>query len=146
MKPRELFPECVQGEFNDLILGDLLGEGSFRKVYALPFAPHLVAKIELRASGEFENVAEWHVWNELQNTPWARWLAPCEAISFNGSVLIQRRTQPIARLPKEVPSFMCDLKPANFGRLSGRVVAHDYGHHRLFTRGLRGTVLKPAKT
>jgi hypothetical protein len=143
MNPFESFSSGVQSEFNDLFLGDLIGEGQFRKVYELRFAPSLVAKIELRASGEFENVAEWHVWNQLRDTEWGRWLAPCEAISFSGSVLIQRKTSPIARLPKQVPSFMCDLKPENFGRLSGHLVAHDYGHHRLFTRGMRGVGLRP---
>jgi hypothetical protein len=146
MNPRQQLPPSVQDELNDLMLGDMIGEGAFRKVYVLRCAPHLVAKVELSANCEFANVAEWEVWNNLRGTEWEKWLAPCETISFNGSVLIQRRTAPVKRLPKMVPNFMTDLKPENFGRLGGRVVAHDYGLHRLFTRGLRGVRLEPVRT
>jgi len=136
-------PRTVQMELNDLFVGDLIGAGTYREVYAHALDPSLVVKVELRPRG-FSNVAEWEVWQESEGYPdIRRWLAPCVAISFSGSVLVQRRTQPITRLPKELPDFLCDIKRSNFGRIGRQVVAHDYGNHPHYTRSFRRWRMRP---
>jgi hypothetical protein len=115
-------------EFESLFLGKKLGEGMSRKVYACRTDSALVIKIERRA-GYFQNIREWETWNELQYTAAAKWLAPCIDISSCGTILLQKRAQPIREkeLPKQMPVFLCDFKLANFGVLEGRVVCCDYG-------------------
>ncbi|CCG43263.1 hypothetical protein [Magnetospirillum molischianum] len=136
-------PETVQHEFNDLLLGDKLGSGCYRDVYELAINPRLVMKIEIRDSRQFCNVCEWEVWNELRGTEWEKFLAPCRWISHSGSVLIQERTEPITKLPTQLPSFMTDIKLSNLGKIGRRVVAHDYAFHKFFTRGLKGVKMAP---
>lgn len=127
-------PKSTQGELNDLFVGDEIARGTYRTVYAHALDPTLVIKIE-HAARCFCNAAEWDIWGEIRDRPEiARWFAPCVAISFSGSVLIQKRTAPLTKLPAQLPNFLCDIKPANFGRYRGRVVAHDYGNHPHFTR------------
>ncbi len=133
----------VQNEVNGLLFGEHLGSGVYRSVYACLINPKLVIKVEDKACS-FSNIAEWEVWQEIVGTQWERWFAPIWGISASGSVLLQERTQPLKRIPKELPEFMADLKRANFGMLNGRVVAHDYANHKLFVRGLRHAKVKPA--
>lgn len=121
------------------LLGDKLGEGTARKVFAMAFNPDLVVKLETRAQS-FQNVLEWEVWEDAQNHgKWSRWFAPCQAISPCGLVLIQKRARPLPEgyRPPRLPSFLCDLKPSNFGMIGKQVVAIDYGFHNFFRNGLR---------
>ena len=128
---------------NDLFVGDEVGRGTFRIVYAHALDPTLVVKVEQRARS-FSNVSEWDLWNEVADRPeLARWFAPCVAISFSGSVLIQKRTEPIRRMPAELPDFFADIKRPNFGRYKGRIVAHDYGNHPHYTRSFRKWRMRP---
>lgn len=134
----ERYGLAVQSELNGLLLGEKLGEGTFRTVYACPLDPKVVIKIETRASGRFCNVDEWNLWNAIEDRPEiARWFAPVRSISACGSVLVMERTQPIGRMPREVPNFMTDLKAANMGRLRGRPVFHDYANTILDNLALR---------
>ncbi len=117
------------------LVGERLGSGATRRVYAMRHNPELVIKFEF-ASREFCNVAEWDVWQNAKNTANAKWFAPCVDIDVWGGVLIMRRTQPITEEEfraevKKVPEFMGDTHWANFGRLDGKIVCHDYGYHRL---------------
>lgn len=131
-------PASVQDEFVDLFLGEQLGAGIHRTVYEHRLDPKLVIKVETTAR-TFANIHEWQVWEEVVYAPKARvWFAPCRWISHSGSILIQERTQPITRLPAELPNFLTDIKVQNYGRLRGRVVAHDYGYTRLLSRGFSG--------
>jgi len=108
------------------LVGDYLGGGCYRKVFALKHSPDLVIKVE-QNEGVFHNVREWDVWETIQYCPrWRRWVAPCVAISPRGNFLIQRRTEPVRKLPARLPGFLTDLKPENFGRLGGKIVCHDY--------------------
>jgi hypothetical protein len=121
-----------------LLVGDPIAEGCHREVYALYGRPDAVLKVEAGESG-FYNVLEWQAWCELQDSKWAKFFAPCLEISANGSCLVQERTHPVAELPKLIPPFLQDVKPANFGMLKdGRVVCHDYSISWLIRSNLRG--------
>ena len=118
----------IHEEAFNLLCGELLGEGAFRKVFACTIDPALVVKVETR-TGSFHNVQEWRTWDECQF--WkkgAAWLAPCVSISPYGTVLLQKRVEPLrkAELPEKMPAFMRDVKAENFGLYEGRVVCSDY--------------------
>ena len=115
-------------EMRSLVLGPKLGEGSARKVYLCRMNPEYVVKVEMGGCS-FQNVAEWDIWNWVRGGSLEKWFAPCEMISTCGSILVQRRTEPVrsAELPKRVPEFLTDLKVENFGMFNGRIVCFDYG-------------------
>ena len=118
----------------EMMKGEHLGTGSFRSVYCNNLNPEQVLKIEgdTHQRYQFCNVIEWVFWNNHKENPKiAKWLAPCIRISSNGKILIQKRVETIPKgyeLPKELPSFLTDLKMSNFGLLDGRLVCLDYGH------------------
>lgn len=123
------FSETTARDFRDLIIGERIGTGQDRSVFAMSQTPDKVLKIE---HGEtlFQNITEWDNWRAAQYTEALyKWLAPCVAISRHGKVLIQERTTPVIAkdLPAQVPGWLSDLKAENWGRLpNGRVVCHDY--------------------
>lgn len=136
-----------RSELEFLMLGTKLGEGVSRTVYVLkdPYqwgrdrvhesplnlevrSPYVV-KVE-RATGRFQNVQEWSVWEWARGVPsLKKWLAPCISISPCGLYLIQQRVEPIRtkELPKRLPKFLIDTHRDNLGILNGRVVCCDYG-------------------
>lgn len=128
----------------DALVGDFLGRGHFRAVYALDDSR--VLKVEDRARS-FCNIDEWTIWQEAQGTGWEQWFAPCLHIDRFGSALIQARTKPLTdrqwKALKEVPSFMADVKRENWGWHQGRPVCHDYGNHLFFHRGFSRVKMKP---
>ena len=131
-------------ELKSLMLGELIGEGMSRKVYACKHDPDYVVKVEDRAR-MFQNVAEWEAWTWVRGTKKEKWLAPCLDISACGSILLQRRAGPLrpqAR-PKTVPAFLTDVKRENFGYLDGHLVCFDYG---TILSGFRDLSAKPKKT
>jgi hypothetical protein len=123
-----------------VLVGEKLGSGVFRDVYAVKGREDVVLKIEDRG-GEFCNVMEWKLWTEAQGTPAEQWLAPCLDLSgLSGRALVMRRTQPMtedAWETLEVPAFFNDIQPSNWGLLNGRPVCHDYAHSNVLLRGLR---------
>ena len=134
---------------NDLVrmmLGDRLGRGVHRTVFAHGQDATLVVKVENEA-GSFANPQEWETWERIRQTNHARWFAPCVAISGCGAALIQKRTRPIsldalrAELPR-VPAFFTDLKVQNWGRLDGRIICHDYANHLLYEQGMTARMKK----
>lgn len=113
----------------NVLCGELIGEGAYRKVFDCPFDPTIVIKVENAEFSGFHNALEWRTWDEcIYWKPGNRWLAPCVRISPNGRILIQRKTEPIRPkdLPAMLPSFLRDVKPGNFGWYDGRIVCHDY--------------------
>lgn len=114
-----------------------IGSGMSRTVYTSTILPDCVIKIE-RGAGHFQNVIEWETWQRLKDTPFARWLAPCEFISPGGSVLVMKKTIP-AREDEyldRMPVFLTDLKRANYGIYNGNLVCHDYGTNLLMDHGM----------
>lgn len=114
-------------DLTHLFLGEVLGSGMSRTVYAHAQDPSLVIKVEY--GDRFQNVLEWEVWQGIKDSPMAKWYAPCVDISPNGIVLIQKRVQMIPReqYPKEIPAFFTDTKYQNFGMLGKQFVCFDYG-------------------
>lgn len=127
----------------NLFVGEQIGRGCGRTVFSLGLNPDFVAKIECEA-GSFQNILEHQVWQAVEYTKFARWFAPIREISANGTILIQKRTEPIPRdrLPEKVPSFFTDLKPENWGLIDGKPVCHDYGFHLMLERGMTSRMKK----
>lgn len=123
--------EAYQDAFN-LLCGKLIGEGVHRRVFECRIRKDLVVKVEGEVGWHrsFANVTEMRFWSDHQFfDKVARWLAPCEYLSPDGLILLQKRVSPIvglSELPKQLPSFLTDLKPSNFGLLDGRIVCVDY--------------------
>jgi hypothetical protein len=129
---REHFPTTLSRDLLWLVCGAVIGQGCARTVYACKIDRSLVVKVE-HEGGSFQNVNEWEVWNKMSDcAPAARWLAPCVAISSTGTILLQRRAEPIRKkeLPKRVPAIFTDLKTENWGVIDGKPVCFDYGVHR----------------
>ena len=128
----------------NLLVGPLLGEGAFRRVYELRYTTDLVLKIDYGAS--LMNVAEWLTWTELQHSEWAKWLAPCQAIDEFTGALVQKRCRPLTEEEwdalKEIPAFLGDAtRISNWGWYQegdqpGRPVMVDYAINNLAGRGL----------
>lgn len=113
----------------DALLGKRLGGGYSRQVYECRLNTALVVKIE-RPGGMWQNIREHTTWEQISCVKEAKkWLAPVLYISDCGTLLIQKRCEPIRtkELPKKVPHFLTDFKKENFGLLDGRVVCFDYG-------------------
>jgi hypothetical protein len=137
------FSSVVAREFSDMVIGESLGAGAFREVFAWELDPTLVVKFET-AAGSFSNVREHDVWERIRDTELAKWFAPVVRISSCGSVLLMKRTKPIttAELPDKVPAFFTDLKRDNWGRLGKQIVCHDYGNHLLLEKGMTSRMRK----
>ena len=93
----------------------------------------LVVKVEDNGDAghrSFANVREfdfWTYWRDYE--PVAKWLAPCEFLSPDGRIMLQRRVDPIPstfELPATLPTFLTDHKRTNFGMFEGRLVCVDY--------------------
>lgn len=115
----------------NLLCDKLLGEGIHRKVFECRLRDDLVVKVEAETDWRyFANVLEMRFWNDHEHyKKVADWLAPCEYLSPDGRILLQRKASPIvdrSALPEQVPAFLSDLKPENFGMLDGRLVCLDY--------------------
>lgn len=132
----------INREFFNTLVGKQLGRGMSRTVYAFKLNPDLVVKIE-EGKGSFQNIREWEYWNEMKDSPVARWLAPCLYISPCGSVLIQSRVLPLDRskYPKKIPHFFTDTKYQNFGLYKGKFVCIDYGSIP-FAKGVTSKMVK----
>ena len=123
--------EVFEDTFN-LLCGDRLGVGIHRSVFECRLRPELVVKVEDENSPwrYFANAREMQFWCDNQHfEPVYRWLAPCEYMSPDGRVLLQKRADPIPityELPEKMPSFLTDFKRENFGLIDGKLVCLDY--------------------
>lgn len=129
---KSFFDNTISLDFLHLFTGNVLGAGVYRTVYECSVRPDLVVKIEI-GSRHFQNITEYEVWDEWSGSPKvAKWLAPCEAISACGTILLQKRTSPVpeGKFPAKLPTFLTDTKRANYGMLGKRFVCHDYGSIR----------------
>jgi len=117
------FEDC----FN-MLCGRKIGEGIHRTVYECKIRPDLVVKVENQEMRYFANVMEDKFWADHQYyEKVAKWLCPIEFLSPDGRLLLMRRAeQGNITFPDQLPSFLTDLKPENFGMLEGRLVCIDY--------------------
>jgi hypothetical protein len=123
--------EEIRWEFDEFMLGTLLSEGMYRRVFVTSWSDDQVMKIETKlVSGSqfFCNVREWTLWHDVRNDPHiAQWLAPCRRISSGGRILIQNRTGPLLSGKRySVPDWIKDPHSDNFGLIGRRIVCHDY--------------------
>lgn len=120
---------AFEDAFN-LLCGRLLGEGIHRRVFECRLRPDLVVKVENDDHRYFANVLEHKFWADNQHCEKvARWLAPCEYLSPDGRISLQRRADPLGAgttLPDRLPAFLTDIKRGNFGLLGGNIVCVDY--------------------
>jgi hypothetical protein len=133
----DTFESGLQRELLEFLCGNRLGNGMSREVFEFLPAPHLVIKWE-PVEHRFQNVEEFTVWQTVEHTKYAKWFAPCHAISGCGRIMLQHYAEPLAaiNLPAEVPAFFTDLKPSNWGQINGQPVALDYGRTLLMSKGL----------
>lgn len=126
MKHKDIYLDAY-----NMLCGSLIGEGIHRKVFECKLRPELVVKVEYNTGyRDFANVKEMAFWDDNQfYKPVAKWLAPCEFLSPDGRLLLQRRADPVPsayELPARIPGFLTDLKRENFGILDGALVCLDY--------------------
>lgn len=114
----------------NLLCGERIGSGIHRDVFECNLRPEFVVKVEIAQTYRyFANVHEMKFWDDwCLHEPVAKWLAPCEFLSPDGRILLQRRIEPIrtSELPDKLPGFLTDIKPCNFGYHNGRIVCCDY--------------------
>lgn len=130
-----------------VLVGEKIGAGVFRDVYAIPGQPDVVLKVEDRGA-QFCNIMEWTLWDQLQDREAGKWLAPCIHLSgLGGKALIMKRTTPItakAWKALRIPAWMGDVKRENWGLIKGKPVCHDYGLlGSILRRGTAGKALTP---
>lgn len=132
----------IHKEFFNTLIGKKLGRGSARTVYAFTANADMVIKVETKGES-FQNIREWEYWQEMKDSPVAKWLAPCLYISPCGSVLIQSRVLPLDRnkYPEKIPHFFTDTKYNNFGLYKGKFVCMDYGNIP-FAKGVTSKMVK----
>jgi hypothetical protein len=123
--------KIFEDTFN-LLCGRFIGEGVHRKVFECKLRPDLVVKVESvddNGLRNFMNVFEMNFWDRNEyNKKVSEWLAPCEYLSPDGCILLQKKTEPVSKnvLPDKLPAFLTDIKPTNFGMLNGKIVCIDY--------------------
>jgi len=121
--------KAFEGAFN-LLCGAKLGEGIHRRVFECTLDASLVVKVEHNEDfPSFSNVYEFRNWEDCSEMKEVRkWLAPCVSISPCGLVMLQKRVIPLRdkELPKQLPEFLTDVKPCNYGWFNGHIVACDY--------------------
>jgi len=118
-----------------MMCGTHLGGGMSRNVYECEIMKNCVIKVEETAY-KFQNVIEWETWQQVKETDFAKWFAPCEYISPNGSILIMQRTKNALEYPDKLPAFLTDTKKNNYGMLGKDFVCHDYGTNLVISAGL----------
>lgn len=128
------FTDTTERDFFRMFCGELLGSGMSREVWSFGLDEKYVIKFE--RPGSFQNVIEWNTWHDAAHSDASKWLAPCDRISNNGRILIQKRTKPATKFPDRMPVFLTDFKRTNYGMLNGRLVCHDYGTNLMCNAGL----------
>lgn len=116
-----------------------IGSGVYRDVYSIKGFPDFVMKVE-RNDNEFANVAEWLNWINNKDCDWlSGFLAPCEAINKDGSILIQRRIKHgnPKNYPRKIPIVITDIKASNFGFIDDQFVCCDYAFMPTYIGGVK---------
>ena len=114
----------------DLVVGEQIGEGSFRAVYQHATNPDWVVKIQ-KPSDSFNNVTEYEIWCLVKDTDYKHWFAEVHWISDNGKVIIQQKVNKLknkSQVPNKIPHFFTDVKSSNFGLIGNQLTCHDYDY------------------
>jgi hypothetical protein len=100
-------------------LGELLGQGTKRRVYAHPERDDLVVKIlkkSKRRDREFvsrlANQREKEMFDALEGRDEQQWLARVYAVSENGVMSVQERLEPVTKPPEDYPHWLAEAKQA----------------------------------
>lgn len=121
--------DSFEEAFN-ILCGNLIAEGTYRKVFEYRDHDDLVVKVEKTDSRRsFSNVFEARNWEDYKGFKTvACWLAPCVRMSPDGLILIQKKVTPLKPedIPTHIPAFLGDVKYQNFGWYNGQVVCCDY--------------------
>ena len=141
-KDLKIDQDILDKELWNLVLGYEIGYGRDRTVYMCALNTSFVIKVEY-GERSFQNRVEWETWEYVSGGPYEKWFAPCNRISPCGTLLFQKRTTPVQKLPKKLPAFFTDLKCENFGMFEGRLVCHDYG---TIAANIRRTFTKKTQT
>lgn len=133
----DCFKDTFSKDLFNLVSGRQLGTGIARQVFVFKPDPTLVIKFE-PDSYSFQNIKEWDTWERVR---WVigihKWFAPCVDISPCGTILLQKRVDPLTKpYPVKMPAFLSDFKPENYGKLNGRVVCCDYGTNAMIENGM----------
>ncbi len=117
----------------NMMCGDKIGSGVYRDVFQCKLRPDLVVKVERETNyRDFTNVREMRFWCDNQDyAAIAKWLAPCEFLSPDGRILLQKKAAIVSEgdlqnLPTQLPAFLTDTKFGNFGWINGKLVCVDY--------------------
>jgi hypothetical protein len=126
------------------VCGDLLGWGASRSVFE--YMPNKKYVVKIEHDDTKHNTIEWHYWQMVKDTIWAKWFAPCKEISTCGSILIQEKARLLkpGEGPDKIPYFFTDTKYQNFGWIKEQLVCVDYSTCLLSQVGLTNR-MKPAK-
>lgn len=128
---KDMIDQSLGTAFCNLLCGDLIGEGTCRRVFQHAQNSNLVVKVEQGAKS-FGNAIEWDTWVHA-SPELRRWLCPVVDISPRGEVLIMEKAEPlrVTELPRRIPALFTDLKISNWGMYQGRPVCIDYGWQRM---------------
>ena len=141
------------------LLGTLIGEGAFRRVYQHVMFPSLVIKVardDLKCdyAGCEDNYIESEIW-KMATDEEKESFAPVEDISHNGKYLIMGRTTPIEDMTDfymkyieaSIPYYaQMDVHYDNVGMFDGRPVIHDYAMIRWEAISSRDSAVNILKT
>ena len=132
------------GDLEDLIIGKKLGFGIHRDVYEFYFSDEKVLKVANCAEGRAQNILEYRIYEELENTKYQKYFAKCFGVSVNGKYLLQEKVtiKDIKKYPKIIPHFFTDTKCENYGWTNkGKFVCCDYSL-TIITNGFTNKVKK----
>lgn len=125
----------VPYDFFATFLGSKINSGTYRAVYNYNLGRKNQYVLKIEPGFTSCNAIEASVWAEVKyftnKLEWVKkWFAPVEWISPNGKILCMQKTEekPNKKRPTEIPSFLSDVKPENYGWIGNNFVCHDYGH------------------
>lgn len=116
-------------------LGEKIGEGYTRTVYAHLQDPSLVVKVHKPGARRRNNALEWQIWNRYKDEKFSKYLCPCVAFP-HPDYLIMTRCDSVHvddavykdLIHKMQDLGLEDLKAKNCGLYQRRCVIIDYGH------------------
>lgn len=112
------------------LLGEFLGRGRSREVYASPIDENIVIKIAYNPQGIMDNADEWTLWCLSKDRELRNWLCPIIGVFGDGRVLYMKKVEHTSkdelRRFEEVPAIIEDVHTDNWGILDGRLVCFDY--------------------